>query len=86
MLNEDDDDGCGKLRGKGLDDSGVDNRNSGVSEALGDILDDANHGVIPAVDVDTSADTGVQQDDKGSSECRNEEVELGALRLLLGHG
>lgn len=38
------------------------------------------------LDVDTSADTDVKQDDKGSSQGGDEEVQLGALRLLLGHG
>lgn len=86
MLNEDDDDGGGKIRDEGLDDANVDLGGGGVSEAAGDSLDDADHGIVPAVDVDASADSSVQQDDEGGSQGGDEEVQLGALRLALGEG
>lgn len=37
------------------------------------------------MDVDTRTDTGVEKDNKGSSEGRDEEVSLLTVRLLLGH-
>lgn len=49
------------------------------------ILKNTDSGLILVVNVDASADGDVQQDDKGGSQGRDEEVELGALGLLLGH-
>lgn len=49
------------------------------------ITNNADSGLIPVVDVDAGADSDVQQDDKGGSQSRDEEVELGTLGLLLGH-
>lgn len=84
VLNQDDDDGGGKLRDEGLDDADVDLGGGSVGETTGDSLDDADHGIILAVDVDASADSSVQQDDEGGSQGGDEEVQLGALRLALG--
>lgn len=51
----------------------------------GNFTDDADAGLAAMLDVDTSADTDVKQDDKGGSQGGDEEVQLGAVRLLLGH-
>lgn len=86
VLNQDNDDGSRKLRKEGLDDAGVDLGGSSVGEATGHILDDADHRVILAVDVDSSTDTSIQENDKSSPKSGNEKEGLGTVRLALGQG
>lgn len=50
-----------------------------------DILQDADSGSVSVLDIDASTDTNVQEDDKGSSQSRDEEVGLGTMGLLPGH-
>jgi hypothetical protein len=86
VLNQDNDDGGGKLRDEGPDDGRVDLGNSSMGEATGNVANNADARLFAVVDVHSSADTDVEQDDKGSSKGGDEEVQLGTVRLLLGHG
>lgn len=85
VLNQHDDDGGGQLRRKGLDDGRVDFGSARVLEASRHLAQDADRGLLLVVQHHASADARVQQNHKRRAQRRDEKVQLGPLRLLLGH-
>ncbi|TKW52537.1 hypothetical protein CTA1_13432 [Colletotrichum tanaceti] len=88
VLDDEDDDGDGQVRGEGGEQLGVDVGGAGVLEAAGDLAEDPElclFGVPVDVAVDEPADEDVEQDDEGHAEGGHEEPELLAVRLAVGH-